>query len=104
MGYRRYDTEKEIKVLSKLYNLIELKHNLFVPSMKTREKKYINGKVHRKHSTKSPLKRLLESSFIDESTKDKLIELKNSIDLFELNLNIKYYQKKLDKCYSRKRH
>ncbi len=104
VGYRRYDTEKEMKALSKLYNLIELKHNLFVPSMKTIEKKYINGKVHRKYSIKSPLKRLLESSFIDESTKNQLINLKNSIDLFELNRNIKYYQKKLDKCYSCKRH
>ena len=103
VGYRRYDTEKEMKVLSKFYNLIELKHNLFIPSMKTIEKKYINGKVHRKYSTKSPLKRLLESSFIDKPVKENLIELKKSIDLYELNRKIKYYQKKLDKCYSRKR-
>jgi len=103
VGYRRYDTEKEMKILSKLYNLIELKHNLFIPSMKTIEKEYINGKVHKKYSTKSPLKRLLELSFIDNETKEYLKTLKQSIDLHELNCKIKYYQRKLDKAYSSKR-
>ena len=102
-GYRRYDTPKEMKVIEKLYKLIELKHNLFVPSMKIIEKKRIGAKVYKKHSTRTPLYRLLQSSSIEQSVKYDLLELKDSIDLYELNRKIKYYQRQLDKAYSRKR-
>lgn len=102
-GYRRYDTSKEMKVIEKLYKLIELKHNLFVPSMKIIEKKRIGAKVFKKHSTQTPLSRLLQSSHIEQSVKHDLLELKHSIDLYELNRKIKYYQNQLDNAYSRKR-
>jgi len=66
-------------------------------------KKHIANKTYKKYSTKTLLKRLCEHTNISIKTKQYLINLKNSIDLYELNRNIKYYQIKLDKAYSYKR-
>jgi len=33
-GWRRYDTEEELKILGKLTRLVCLRNNLFIPQMK----------------------------------------------------------------------
>ena len=71
--------------------------------MKIVSKKHIANKTYKQYSTKTPLKRLCVHTNISIKTKQYLINLKNSIDLYELNCNIKYYQIKLDKAYPLKR-
>jgi hypothetical protein len=44
-GWRRCDTEEELKILQRLLRLVFVRSNLFVPQMKFIEKIRISGKV-----------------------------------------------------------
>jgi len=101
-GYRRYDTDEEFKILSELLNLIELKHNLFVPTMKVKRREERDGKMRKVYETKTPLKRLLEASEVYKNKKTELIMLKKSVNIYELNKKIKRLLVKLDNAYNKK--
>jgi len=102
-GWRRYDTEKEYKILKKLTKLISLRHNLFIPQMKIIEKNRIDGKIKKKYDMQIPLNRVLKFDHIDKEKKEKLINLKNRIDIVKLTKAIIYLRKKLEKVYQEKR-
>jgi len=74
LGYFRYDTLMEQKIINSLYrNELRLYKNFFQPVMKLAEKIRIGAKKHRKYEpAKTPFKRLIESDQIDEATKIKL--------------------------------
>lgn len=72
VGYRRYDTDEEVKLLNKIYELDDLFQNHFITSMRLIEKIYNdNGKLIKKiHDTaKTPYKRVLEDKMIPEEIK-----------------------------------
>jgi len=101
-GYRRYNTEEEFEILSELLHIVELKHNLFVPTMKVKRREEREGKMRKVYETKTPFKRLLEAPEVDKNKKTELIMLKKSVNLYELNERMKKLLKKLDKAYSKK--
>ncbi len=45
MGYLRYDTDEELKIMNELYKVLRLYTNFFQPSMKLKEKTRIGSKV-----------------------------------------------------------
>lgn len=102
-GWRRYDTDQEYQILKKLTKLISLKHNLFIPHMKAVEKTRINGKVRKKYQIDTPLNRVLKIEGITKDTKQKLINLRNKIDIVKLTKAIIYLKEKLEKIYQTKR-
>ena len=103
LGYRRYDTEEEHKILSELMKLIEIKHNFFIPTMKLVKVINKQGKKKKRiYETKTPYKRLLESNDIPEEKKQELIEMKKNLNLYEINRKIESLQKKLNKAYLKK--
>jgi len=101
-GYRRYNTQREYEILSELLSLVELKHNLFIPTMKIVEKRYEGGRMRKIYETKTPFKRLLESEEVDDEKKEELRKLKDSIDLYELNKKIAKCLRELDNAYNNK--
>ncbi len=73
VGYYRYDTEWELKLLNELYSILRLYTNFFQPSMKLIEKVRVGSKVKKKYDTpKTPYQRVLESPFVPEDTKEML--------------------------------
>lgn len=48
VGYLRYDTEEELKIMNKLYGVLRLYTNFFQSSMKLLEKTRIGSKVVKK--------------------------------------------------------
>ena len=48
VGYQRFDTTAELRVLRELYGHLRLYKNFFQPSMKLLSKERIGGKIRRK--------------------------------------------------------
>lgn len=104
MGYLRYDTSEEQRIMNDLY-LHELRmfKNFFQPVMKLASKTRIKGKIHKiQGRAMTPYKRLMESPALSEDEKLALMktyeslnpaELKRAIDA-KLILLYKAHQKK----------
>ncbi len=73
VGYSRYDTEEELKVINELYGHLRLYTNFFQPVMKLIEKTRIGSRVKKKYDkARTPYQRVLESSDIPTQQKNKL--------------------------------
>jgi hypothetical protein len=73
VGYLRYDSEKELKMLNELYGHLRLYVNYFQPVMKLVEKKREGSKVKRKYDkAQTPYKRVMERSEISKEKKAKM--------------------------------
>ena len=104
VGYFRYDTEEELKLLNDIYKQLRLLINFFYPCMKLIKKERIGSKVKKIYDKpKTPCQRLLESDLVKENIKvllknkysqlnpallkRKLVSLQNNL----VNLNRKKY-------------
>ncbi|MCK5022543.1 MAG: hypothetical protein KAS04_00075 [Candidatus Aenigmarchaeota archaeon] len=88
LGYNRFENSKIVDLLNDLYKTEwRLYHNFFIPSVKLLEKKRIASKtIKRYDKPKTPYQRLLEadSEHIQDSTKESLTKLYETLDPFEL--------------------
>ena len=74
-GYKRYDTEEQVALLNKLYEVLRLYFNFFQATMKLERKERVGGKMKRIYSkAKTPYQRVLEHKDISEENKKKLRE------------------------------
>ena len=65
VGYYRYDTAEEMKVMNELYRYLEVYRNFFQPVMKLKEKVRVGSKVMKRYDeARTPYRRLLETSII----------------------------------------
>jgi len=98
VGYRRYDTEEELKILNKLYEHLRLYTNFFQPTMRLVEKKRVGAKVKKRYDQPiTPFKRAIESPHISKHDKDKLKEEYDRLNPAELKRKITKLQNKLMK-------
>lgn len=91
VGYWRYDTEQELKLLNLLYEKADMLDNFFIASAKLTEKiRDDRGRVIRRvhDKPKTPYKRLIECKKISDETKQKLSSIYESIDMIELRQEI----------------
>jgi len=74
IGYKRFETDKELSVLQELYPLLMAYHNFFHPMMRLSEKKREGSKVTKRYERSvTPYQRLIESNgHIDTETKESL--------------------------------
>jgi hypothetical protein len=98
VGYYRYEGEAELKLLNEIYRHLRLLTNYFIPTMKL-EKKVRNGSsVSRKYDKpRTPYERVLESSYIEESEKEKLREIRKKLNPAKLRREMVRLQNKLYK-------
>lgn len=98
VGYARYDTQEAVDALNELYrNELELFQNLFQPSVKLQAKIRIGSKIKRVYDkAKTPLDRLIELNIYDKSKVDRFIDLRRTLNPFELS---KIIEHKLQKLY-----
>lgn len=98
VGYWRYDTPEELKLLNLLYERADMLDNFFIPSAKLMEKiRDDKGRVIRRvhDKPKTPYQRLMEYKQISDKTKLKLKHIYNSLDMIELRQEINKIMKKL---------
>ncbi len=70
VGYFRYDTEEELKILNQIYGQLRLYTNYFQPSMRLVSKTRNGAKVKKKYDTpKTPYRRLMENPAIGRKSK-----------------------------------
>jgi len=106
VGWLRYDTAKEQKILNDLYrHELRLFKNFFQPQIRLKEKIRIDGKIHRKyHKGQTPYQVVMVSPNIPQEIKKRLkktydslnpAELKRTIDS-KLSMLVKIYKAKND--------
>lgn len=105
LGYLRYDTHQEQKIINDLYqNELRLFKNFFQPVMKLKEKTRAGGRVHRKYSIpKTPYQRLMASDQISKEKKEKLKAIYLSLNPAELKRTTEAKLDQLYKGYQAKR-
>lgn len=96
VGYFRYDTAEELKVLKELYGHLRLYINFFQPVMKQISKTRIGSKVMKKYDKpKTPYQRILESSHVSEDKKDALKRQYEKLNPAELHRQMQRLQNSL---------
>jgi hypothetical protein len=98
VGYWRYSTPEELKLLNLLYEKADMLDNFFIPSAKLMEKvRDDKGRaIRRVHDKpKTPYQRLMGCKQISDETKQKLRGIYNSVDMIELRQGINKILQKL---------
>ncbi len=96
VGYQRCDTDEQLRLLAELYQPLELYTNFFQPSMKLKSKERHGARVTKKYDrARTPYQRLLESSFIDEVTREQLRQRYELLNPAQLKRQIERCQRKL---------
>ena len=89
VGYHRYEGQQALQTLEKLYKLWCLLVNYFYPSMKILEKERKDAHIYKKYdNAKTPYKRCLESDKLSDEEKQKLIKIKEGLNIIELKKNV----------------
>lgn len=104
VGYRRYNTDAEFRVLEKLIPLIALKHNYFMPTMKLTNKTRVGGKIYKEYDFHTPYERMLDRPELAQKQKAALRKIKFSLSYWKIFDEIVRLQLKLDKAWHQKYH
>jgi len=86
IGYQRFDNPKLVELLNELYTSEwRLFLNLFLPSTKLQSKQRRRSKIIKVHDNpKTPYQRILDSEHIPQRAKDKLTDLYQTLNPFQL--------------------
>src|SRR6266536_1827279 len=96
VGYQRCDTDEQLHLLEELYEPLELYTNFFQPSMKLKLKERHGARVTKKYDkARTPYQRVLESSFIDEVTKEQLRQRYQLLNPAQLKRQLERLQRQL---------
>lgn len=104
VGWLRYDTAKEQRILNDIYhNELRLFKNFFQPQIKLKEKIRIKGKVHRKYQTaQTPYQKIMTDPDTSKETKKKLKRIYDSLNPAKLKKAIDAKITLLTKAYEDK--
>jgi len=105
LGYGRYDTMEQLKLINDLYrHELRLFNNFFRPVMKIESKEKINNSICRKKydTAKTPYRRLLDCPQISEAKKQELQAIYLSLNPAELKRQIDQKIKKIRQWQSKK--
>jgi hypothetical protein len=85
MGYLRYDTDAAVAAMNAVYADVRLLQNLFLPSVKLLRKERVGARVRRHYDApRTPLDRLAACPSADPQKLAALLELRRTLDPFEL--------------------
>ena len=89
VGYKRYETVEQVKLLNDLYTLLRLYTNFFLPVHKLQSKERIGSKVKKIYDkAKTPYQRIIEAEYASEEVKSKLKEQYKLLCLVPLKKHI----------------
>lgn len=96
VGYRRMDSAAELDVLRQLYEKLCLYKNYFQPTMKLLEKIREGGKLRRKYDEpRTPYQRIMESKDIRASSRRRLKQQYESMNVAELHRQVEALRNRL---------
>jgi hypothetical protein len=96
VGYNRYDTAQQLRLLNQLYSRLRLYTNYFLPVMKLEERIRVGSKVKKKYDQpRTPYQRVLESPLVEKEHKKKLNQEYSKLNPAELRRQISSLQIKL---------
>lgn len=96
VGYQRFDTEVQLRLLNQLYEPLDLYNNFFQPSMKLLSKERHGARVQKKYDkARTPYQRLLDSTFITRETKQQLRARYYLLNPAQLKRQLEQLQRKL---------
>jgi hypothetical protein len=96
VGYRRYDTTKQMTLLNQIYEVARLYQNFFQPVIKLVSKTRVRGKIHRKYDQpRTPYERLLESGQISRKKARELRTIYESLNPAELHRRLNELRRQL---------
>ena len=99
VGYWRYETDKELFLLNRIYGVLRLYTNFFQPQMKLMKKTRKGSKITKEYDDAlTPYQRVLNCPEIDESIKKKLTKQYESLNPVELQRNLLGLQRLLLKA------
>ena len=102
VGYSRFETEEELRVLNQIYDVARLYQNFFQPSLKLASKERVGAKVTKRYDkAQTPYQRVLQSDQVDAEVKDRLRETFNQLNPVELRRRIAALQDVLAKIRSK---
>lgn len=89
VGYRRYDTTRHLYLLNRLYSVLRLYVNFFLPVMKLLKKERHGSKVKKVYDDpKTPYARVLDSPDVPEENKEVLRTAYQTLDVVQLRQQI----------------
>ena len=96
VGYARYDSQQQLKMLNELYSLVRLYTNHFQPIMKLAKKERIGSKVKKVYDKPmTPYQRVLASPDVSEIQKTKLRKVHCTLNPAQLKREISVLQARL---------
>lgn len=96
VGYLRYDTEEEQRILEQLYCRSRLYYNFFQPNMKLVSKERVGSKVIKRYDNpKTPYQRLLESPVLSSEQKAWLRRTYQELNVVKLKAEIDRLKERL---------
>jgi hypothetical protein len=99
VGYRRYDTPTELKLLNDIYAVSRLYRNFFLPAIKLRNKTRVNGRIKRVYEkARTPYERLLTSGQITKQAKQYLRVHYEQLNPAELRRKLETLQEQLEQA------
>jgi hypothetical protein len=103
VGYCRYDTEKELELLNRIYALWRLYANFFLPQMKLVEKTREGSRLKKRYDrARTPYARVLASNEVPRTVKQKLTEQYLTLNPARLRRDMSALQQKLFKLVASK--
>jgi hypothetical protein len=96
VGYARFDTPEEVRLLGQIYAQLRLLVNHFYPSMKLVHKQRVGSRVIKRYdSPKSPYRRLLDCPSLETHIKQRLREEHRRLRPLQLKKHIAQLQDQL---------
>jgi hypothetical protein len=96
VGYRRYDTPEQLKILNDLYDELRLYTNYFLPVMKLVRKHRVGSKIKKIYDKpRTPYQRMLASPQLSKAKKKALRETYATLNPARLKRNITSLQDQL---------
>jgi len=96
VGYRRFQTDQQLRTLNRLYRALRLYTNFFIPSMKLVRKTRNGSRVTKKYDKPlSPYRRLLASPHLSQNARQRLSSLFYNLNPAQLRRTISSLQDRL---------
>ncbi|MFH1314013.1 MAG: hypothetical protein ABIJ00_12420 [Candidatus Eisenbacteria bacterium] len=104
VGYFRYDTDKELDLLKRIYSIWRLYANFFLPQMKLVDKIREGSKVRKRHDRpQTPYARILASRQVSKTVKARLRKQYATLNPAKLRRDMLKLQQSLHKLVASKR-
>ena len=85
VGYRRFDTTGELRLLNAIYAVLRLYKNFCLPTIRLQSKTRENGRIQRVYDQPcTPYQRILQSPQVERKTKRKLQEIYEGLNPAQL--------------------